>query len=162
MLVFVGPYLAGYLSEYVRKRGDSTSFFETADLARGGLIFPMLDNIRERPFTGIGFGLASNLSLMRIDRDPIMGLPIGASIEKGVLPIAVFEELGLLGFILVAAWTLMTLRKGVQSGLTPFIVLLTALCVNCGESTLFSPGGMGLFSLVLIGWAVTPQIRNAA
>jgi hypothetical protein len=65
----------------------------------------------------------------------------------------VLEEVGIIGFAAVAAWVLFLLRRSSASGISPFAVVLTTLFLNMGESTLFSAGGWGLLSLVLIGWA---------
>ncbi len=70
---------------------------EAYDLSRGSLIDEMWQNITEHPLAGIGFGIGSDPSEMEIERDPVFRLPIGAPIEKGVLPIAVVEELGIIG-----------------------------------------------------------------
>ena len=114
----------------------------------------MWENIQEKPFFGIGFGVASNIQEMNIKRDPLLGLPIGAAVEKGVLPLAVLEEVGLVGFSVVFAWLFSLLRRWGRGGVMSVSVGLTALLLNMGEATFFSPGGMGLLSLVLIGWVV--------
>ena len=113
---------------------------------------PMWENIEVDPFFGIGFGIASQADEMEVTRDPLLGLPTGAAVEKGVLPLAVWEEVGLIGSIGVIAWILMLLSRGARGGVTPLAVAITTLLLNLGESTLFSPGGLGLISLVLIGW----------
>ena len=112
----------------------------------------MVANIADDPLRGIGFGIASEPSLMVVERDPVMGLPLGAAIEKGIAPLAVLEELGLVGAVLVAAWIIWLLRRGAVGGLAPFAVCLTALALNMGENTLFSPGGQGMLPLILFGW----------
>ncbi|MDD3948975.1 MAG: hypothetical protein PHT43_05885, partial [Anaerolineaceae bacterium] len=101
----------------------------------------------------IGFGVTSNPSMMKVERDPILGLPVSAPAEKCVLPIAILEEVGVLGFLAVCLWISMIMRSGARGGVVPFSVSLTALLMNMGEATLFSPGGMGLLSLILLGWA---------
>lgn len=155
VLVFVGPALSDRLDDYFLKRSDSASLLEAADVSRGLLVFTMIANIEENPLTGIGFGLASDPSSMQVDRNPALGLPTGASVEKGVLPIAVLEELGIFGFLLVVAWLWLMVRRGARSGIAAFAVLATLLLTNLGEATLFSPGGMGLFPLILLAWAAT-------
>lgn len=154
-LMFVGTALSDRLGDYMLKRGGAVSLLEIADASRGAVVYPMIANIEKKPWTGIGFGIASDPSSMQVDRDPVLGLPTGASIEKGVLPFAVLEELGILGFLLVVAWLWPMARRGARSGIAAFAVLTTLLLTNLGESTLFSPGGMGLFLLILLAWAVT-------
>lgn len=142
--------IARFLSK--SNRSGTSDLFDAYEASRGFLIDAMLANIANDPLRGIGFGIASQPSMMIVERDPILGLPLGAAIEKGVAPLAVLEEVGLIGAFLVAVWILWLLRKGAVGGLAPFAVCLTALALNMGENTLFSPGGQGMLVLVLFGW----------
>ena len=108
---------------------------------------------------GIGFGLAADTSTMEVQRMPFLDLPTSASVEKGVMPLAVLEELGLPGFLAVAAWLVMLLRRSARGGLIATAVFCTAVLTNMGEAMLFSPGGMGLLVLVLMCWAATKQVQ---
>jgi len=155
VLVFVGPALSHRLGTYLQKRSDAVSLREVADVSRGLTVRTMMANFEENPQIGIGFGIASDPSTMKIDRDSVFGLPTSGTIEKGVLPIAVLEELGVFGFILVGAWLLLMVVHGARSGFAAFAVLASLLLMNLGESTLFSAGGMGLLPLILLAWAVT-------
>ena len=142
-------------------RAEATSLLAAYQGSRGGLIGEMWQNIKEKPFTGIGFGIASDVHEMNVQRDPLLGLPLGAPIEKGVLPVAVLEEVGLFGLGFVVAWLWSFLRYWIRGGVVPVSVGLTILLLNMGEATLFSPGGMGLLSLILIGWVVACGQRGA-
>lgn len=133
-------------------RAGTSNLLDAYDASRGFLIDAMVANILNDPFRGIGFGIASYPSAMIVKRDPILGLPLGAAIEKGLAPLAVLEEVGLFGAVFVAAWLFWLLRKGAVGGLAPFAVCLTALVLNMGENTLFSPGGQGLLVMILFGW----------
>lgn len=156
VLLFVGAALSSVLGDYLVKRGDTSgSLLDAAEASRGALVYTMIANFEASPLTGIGFGIASDYTTMVVERDPVLGLPTSASIEKGVLPIAVLEELGIFGAVLVAAWLWMVLRRGARSGVAAFAVLATIILTNLGEATLFSPSGMGLLPLVLLAWAVT-------
>jgi hypothetical protein len=154
-LVLGAPIVAERFEAYLSKRSGSTDLIEAADASRGALVDAMLENIEKHPLTGIGFGIASDPSAMKIDRDPLLGLPTGAAIEKGVLPFAVTEELGILGALLVLAWIWLLIRRGARSGVFALSVLAIVLLTNFGEATLFSPGGMGLLPLILLTWAAT-------
>lgn len=168
LLAVVGSLLAGgILSErigaYLTKRTDATNLLEAAEASRGGLVDLMVANIEKNPLTGIGFGIASDVDAMEVERDPILGLPTGAVIEKGVLPFAVMEELGVLGFVLVFSWIFLLARQGARSGMAALTVLIIVFLTNLGESTLFSPGGMGLLPLILLTWAISERrlpLRN--
>lgn len=150
----LAPAVGGMAQQFISKSGraEGASIFEIYEKSRGVLIYPMLENIKEHPLTGIGFGIASEPSSMIVLRDPVLGLPVGASIEKGVVPLAILEELGAFGAILVAIWVFLLLRGSARGGLAPFAVCLTVLLLNMGEATLFSPGGLGLLPMVLLGW----------
>lgn len=120
----------------------------------------MWSNITRQPWQGIGFGVASRPEDMHITRDPVLGLPVGASIEKGVMPLAVLEEVGIFGFLMVSTWLAFLLIGSVRSGFGSMAVLLTALALNLGEYTLFSIGGFGMLPMLLMGWAVSARARN--
>lgn len=141
---------------YISKSGRANvaSILDAYQSSRGGKMDEMLKNIQEKPLQGIGFGIPSDPYSLKITRDPFFGLPTGASVEKGVMPLAVLEELGLIGFGIVAMWIFMIMRFCILGGLTSSAVALTAMFLNLGEATFFSPGGFGLLSLVLIGWAI--------
>lgn len=154
-VIAASPLLGPRLEAYLAKRKDVTSVAEAYQASRGSKIEEMWANIREHPLRGIGFGVASDPFEMDVKRDPVLGLPTGASIEKGVAFLAAWEELGLLGLLAVLAWIWMLVRRAARGGMTPLAVALTALFMNFGEATLFSPSGMGMLSLVLLAWAAT-------
>lgn len=145
--------LWGLVQRYLGKGHSSDrSLLDLYDASRGALIDAMLYNISVDPWRGIGFGIASIPSLMTIDRDPVLGLPTGASVEKGIAPLAVLEEVGVLGFVLVMVWMAWLIRDAVRGGLATTALFATIVALNFGESTLFSVGGQGLLGIVLIGW----------
>jgi hypothetical protein len=158
-VVVAGPLLTGKLSSYLIKRSDATSLIAAADASRGALIEKMFLNIKNKPFTGIGFGIASEPANMEVERDPVFGLPLSALVEKGVMPVAVVEELGIFGALAVLGWMLVVLRRGARAGVQQFAVLITLVLVNFGESMFFSVGGMGMLLLILLAGAVTGEQR---
>lgn len=160
-VIVAGPILADKLSTYLFKRTDATSLLAAADASRGALVEKMFANIQKNPWTGIGFGIASEPASMVVERDPVLGLPLSALIEKGVMPVAVLEELGIFGAVAVLGWLLVVLRRGARSGVPQFAVLITLVLVNFGESMLFSVGGMGMLLLILLAGAVTGEQRMA-
>jgi hypothetical protein len=168
MYLVVGATVLGVLSagsiatdriqQYFEKRGDDfSSLGDAYQASRGGLIDAMTDNIELHPFTGIGFGIASEPENMVVEREPLFGLPTSAAIEKGVLPIAVVEELGVFGAAAVFIWLWMVVRRASRAGVTALALVLTTVLLNFGESTFFSTGGLGLLPLILLGWAVTAK-----
>jgi hypothetical protein len=152
------------LSVYFEKRAGVASPFEAYEAARGQFITDMLANIKERPWSGIGFGIASDASSMQIEREGRWGIPTGASVEKGVMPVAIVEEVGIPGAMLVALWLGVILHCAARRGFVASAVAWTALSTNLGEATLFSPGGLGMLMLIAVTWAsarapATPNSR---
>lgn len=153
--LLAGPMLADQIDHFLSKSGRSqaSDLIDAYQNSRGRKMDEMWDNIKITSWQGSGFGIASVPAEMDIGRDPILNLPVSASVEKGVLPLAVLEEVGIIGFVVVAAWIWTLLRRSSTGGIVPVTVAFTALLLNMGEATLFSPGGVGLLSLVLLGWA---------
>ncbi|WP_139150912.1 hypothetical protein [Halofilum ochraceum] len=160
-MLAVGPALMDRIESYLAKGTSSDTVVEAYYKSRGDLIVEMWGNIKTDPFRGIGFGVASNSSEMKVQRDPLFGLPVAAPIEKGVMPVAVLEELGAPGLLVVAAWVVVLLRRSGRENVAGLAVTLTALLVNMGEYVLFSTGGMGLLLIILIAWAASaPRARR--
>lgn len=157
VVIAAGPFLGQRVGTYLAKRSGTSNVVEAYDRSRGAKVDQMWDNIREHPLRGIGFGVASDPLEMEVKRDPVLGLPTGASIEKGVVYLAVWEELGLLGLLAVLVWLWLLVRRAARGGMTPLAVCLTVLFMNFGEATLFSPSGMGMLSLILLAWASTSR-----
>jgi len=153
------PYVGKEARSFIAKSGDNeASLGDLAMRSRGRLIEQMLANIQERPLLGVGFGVSSDPEDWHIIvRDPVLGLPTMAPVEKGVMPIAIMEELGAPGFVLAMGWVLALIGQAAKGGLVPLAVCCTALATNLAEATLFSPGGMGLLILVLVTWAATER-----
>lgn len=151
--------LSGRMDAFLSKRTDSVSVLEAYDASRGGLVDAMWENIQENPFFGIGFGIGSTPAQMVVIRDPVFGLPVSAIIEKGVLPIAVLEEIGVFLSLLMAAWFFAVVKRSSKGGVASLAVCLTALLLNMGDSMFFSASGMGMILMVLVMWAVTYDRR---
>ncbi len=150
-----GSALTDRIGSYVDKWGGGGGFMQSYDSSRGRLINEMLNNISMKPLTGIGFGIASHPNTMIVNRDSFFGLPSGAPVEKGVLPFQVVEETGVFGAIAVILWMSIAIKRASRGTVTTLSMSLTVLLLNLGESTFFSPGGMGLLPLILFTWAVT-------
>ena len=128
--------------------------------SRGILVSPMVDNIIKQPM-GIGFGVSSCPECMNVVVDPVFGIPISAPIEKGTLPIALMEEVGFFGLLLFCIWVLTIFRIALVNRKLLLPVFFTILLINLGESMLFSPGGFGMFILIMLGWiCASPKSKN--
>ena len=148
----VAAFLDGFGAAGRARSGAQPSALDHYLIARGREIGAMLDNIRDDPWTGIGFGVASTPERFLVERG-WLGIPVSAPVEKGVLPLALLEELGVIGLAAAAAWVACLVRRAARRGAAPLAVCLTILFMNLGESVLMSPGGAGLLCLVLLGWA---------
>lgn len=155
-VVLAGSALMVPVTDYLSKGSGLGSISDAYEGSRGTLIEQMWANIEEQPFQGIGFGIASDPNEMLVERDGVFGFPISASIEKGVMPIAVLEEVGIFGLIATALWLWVLTRHAARGGgMEVLAVAFTLLLLNAGENMLFSPNGFGLLVLVLLGWTVT-------
>lgn len=145
--------LAGFIGKYTY----SFNVVEAYIQSRSGQIEEMWSNIQRNPLAGIGFGIASRPFEMGIATT--FGVPVSAAIEKGVTPVAVWEELGLSGLLLFAMWTAAFIWKSAHCDAQRIALFFCILLLNLGEGTLFSPGGVGLIQIGLLGWIVSGTPR---
>jgi hypothetical protein len=143
------------MSGFITKTNEVSvgSIINAYKISRGVLYIPMIDNILESPLKGIGFGLASDLTNMDIKY--FKGIPVSAPIEKGILPLAILEEVGVFGFIFFMIWILILIRLAINNSFRTLIVLLTILLFNLGEAGLFSANGYGMLYLIVITSIIT-------
>lgn len=160
--IVLAPRVISTAEHFLTKsdRAEISGLLDAYSNSRGILISPMLENITEHSLTGIGFGIASKPQEMEIQRDPLLGLPIGAAVEKGVMPIMILEELGIVGFSVIFLWISAIVYRSSFGGLEPFSVCIAILILNLGEASLFSPGGMGLLTMILLGWSVSHPSKH--
>jgi hypothetical protein len=153
-IVFSPQLLDMYLT-FISKGDRAAEVWAIGDAyqtSRGFILEDMLDNIAMNPWLGIGFGVPSHPVFMQIEVDPLFGLPIGAPIEKGSFVFAIVEELGIFGGVIAFGWVLMVIGKSSRQGIVPLAVCMTYFVSNFGEYTIFSPSGLGMIGLVLLGW----------
>ena len=155
LIIILSPFIFDLISIFMTKTNQSTvdNIMDAFIKSREVLYIPMIDNILESPLRGIGFGLASDLTNMDIKY--FRSIPVSAPIEKGVLPLAILEEVGVFGFIFIIIWILLLVRYSIANGFSDTIVLLTILLFNLGEAGLFSPNGYGMLYLVILALATT-------
>tara|TARA_B100000035_G_scaffold313188_1_gene326346 strand:+ start:16218 stop:17606 length:1389 start_codon:yes stop_codon:yes gene_type:complete len=151
-LFLVDYFTFNFIKYFITKSGkvEVDNIFEAYQLSRGPLYEPMFNNIKENIFTGLGFGIASDPQIMRIKYDPIFNLPISAPVEKGLVPLMVFEETGIIGFAIFSYWILTLIIRAKNNGITSMLLVICIILLNMSEGTLFSPGGMGMLNLILI------------
>lgn len=159
LLFAAGPIYrsaARFIVKYGAEEEFSTTTLEKSAEARVKKIDRMLANVRRRPLEGIGFGVASDPTDFGLfARDPILGLPLMATVEKGFMPVMMIEELGVPLGSLALLWLVALGVWSGRGGLLPLAVFATAICSNFGEAAFFSSGGNGLLLILLACWAVT-------
>ncbi len=148
------------VDDYVSKNREVSSIFEAYESSRGVLMDSMLDGFFEKPWTGHGFGLPTSSRTMSVEYDSATGLPSAAAVEKGVLPLAILEDLGIFGFAAVALWFWSGLRRAYWAGMESLVLFLTIWSINLGEANLFSPGGMGLLLIVTLTSASSYPLKS--
>jgi hypothetical protein len=157
-LVFYAQEVSQILLNYIEKGGRDGDINGLADAymeSRGFLVARMVANILENPWFGIGFGVDSaHPDQFEVIRDPVFGLPLSAPVEKGVLPLVVIEELGVLLGIIIFVWLFLIAEKSRKLGFHSLVLVFTIYLVNMGEAMMFSPGGMGLLVMIFISYVI--------
>lgn len=164
LMIVAGRELSGGLKKFLVKYGEQgdVSIFEKGMSTRQTQIDLMSDNISHYPLTGIGFGVGSIPELRaNIVRDSVLGLPLMATVEKGVLPIVILEEFGIPLGVVVYLWLGVLMLCATRGGIVPLTIFMTSMLTNLAESAFFAPGGAGLLTIVLAGWAATEPAGGA-
>lgn len=135
--------------QFVRKNSGTEQATAAYDVSRGWIIRDMMDNIQQRPAQGIGLGIQSSTHLIEIEIDEATGLPISAPVEKGVMWIAIFEELGLILGTLIFGWVLWGTARSLNQGAAVATASIAYFFSNFAEATFFSPGALGMLGLII-------------
>jgi len=154
-VLVASPWIAESAWQFVTKGSKAESTVEAAFKSRGGKIEDMMLNIEQYPAWGTGFGVLAGEDYFALARDPIFGLPVMATVEKGVLPLAIIEETGIVGALFTYPWIFLLITRSIRGGLVAGTVCAAVLITNVAEANLFSPGGQGLFQLICVTWAAT-------
>jgi len=125
--------------------GGTMSFYAVFE-SRMPLIESSWRIFLQQPFTGIGFG--TSLDPQFVANATLFSAPT----EKGFLPTALLEEVGIIGALSFAVFLIAffvhywKIRNIIALGMMACLLLL-----NLGEMMFFALGGMGLYSWSLIG-----------
>lgn len=147
------------LNSFLFKGSDAEGLQEAAVNSRGFLVERMFNNIENNPLVGIGFGIPSEYFYTKIELDPFFGIPISVLSEKGILFIAIFEELGLLLGAVVLVWFLYLIFVSAKYYFHGLLLILCILLTNLGEYMFFSVGGMGMLLLVFFTYALQKNTK---
>ena len=144
------------ISQWLRKvedvDEDRRSLSEAVTSSRQGLMEESMRDFKRNPMFGSGFQVAE-YTAEQVARSG-SGLVISAPIEKGVLPIMVLGETGVVGAIVFAIFLISFYTTSCNRRLYVTAALFTVLlATNMGEATFFSPGGSGglLWTISIIG-----------
>lgn len=153
ILALVAEVKRGSISRLVRKTGDvsedSRSLLQAITNSRQGKIAECLHDYHQNPLWGTGFQVTEELITMyQQGRISIFS----ASIEKGLLPLMILGETGIVGTAAFLFFLFMFYHDATEKGYTATITLFSGLLVsNMAEATFFSPGGGGgLFWMVSV------------
>lgn len=144
------------ISLWLRKvddvEGDSRSLSEAVTSSRQGLIDESMRDFRRNPLFGSGFQVAEYTADLVAQSGA--SFIISAPIEKGVLPVMVLGETGVIGAIVFAIFLISFYTTSSRRRLYVTAALFTVfLATNMGEATFFSPGGAGglLWTVSIVG-----------
>lgn len=149
------------ISGFVFKDANAEGLSGAYETSRGFIVDQAIANFQSNPLTGIGFGISNSFThAFNVQIDPLTGLPVGAATEKANLILAVIEETGVIGTIMFAPFIVSLVRRIAR---TPDLSLawcaMAALCTNVSEMTFYSFGGIGLYTWLIMGWALAEQAR---
>lgn len=149
---------ADLLVKFILKRTPESGLMDSFGESRGQLIEKSLNNFFQYPLTGIGLGINSDFHFYNTQISGAFDIPFSAPTEKGFMPSAVLEELGIFGgFITLSYLTIISLKNPFNHSNNYAWLFFASLCMNLGEFVFFSFGGLGLFQWLLIAFCCTPE-----
>lgn len=131
--------------------GDTRKLGTALTESRMGLAELSMDEFKRNPFLGMGFQVNFETQQLFGNRP---GLVLSAPIEKGLLPLMILGEGGVVGviafLIFLSIFYSNCARKKYIATITMFT---TFLATNIGEATFFSPGGAGgiMWMMCMVG-----------
>ena len=144
-LVVVAEMKDNAISRWVRKtegvKADQRSLSEAFTASRQGLVDMCMDDFYRNPLFGMGFQVAEYTAQSAAMND---GLILSSPIEKGVIPIMILGETGIVGVVVFAIFLLSFYLGCTKRHLYLSVMMMAVLLsLNLGEATFFSPGGLG-------------------
>ncbi len=144
-LAVMGEVRGGMISKWLRKTEDvavdQRSLREAVTGSRQGKIAECLDDFRKNTLWGKGFQV-DRTTQARYDSGAVS--LFSASIEKGLLPLMVLGETGLIGTVAFVTFLVVFFVSCHQRHYTATLALFTVyLSTNMAEATFFSPAGGG-------------------
>lgn len=145
VVVVIAQLSTGAMSRWMRKTNDAgaddRSLVDALTSSRLGLLEQSLYEFRRNPLFGSGFQVAEyTRDLVAVNKGFILSAPI----EKGIAPVMVLGETGIVGegcFIIFLVTFCGTCVR--RKYIVTFSLFIVMLATNMGEATIFSPGGVG-------------------
>jgi len=157
IVLMVSPDLSKGIKGFALK-GGNTNIEESFYSSRGDEIENQWANFLKKPLTGNGFGVYPS-GYFPSGIVTVYGIPISATVEKGFLPTAILEEIGVIGTLFFIWFLISLIRRVIKNSDARWVSLFFAcLFVNVGEAVLFSVGGIGLYFWLLIGLAIGTSV----
>jgi hypothetical protein len=152
------PAIQNSIYNFIFKR--SSSNIDQALSSRAGGISSQWKYFLDSPLAGNGFGVYAWGGVPE-GVTFFMGIPISAPVEKGFLPTAILEEVGIIGtfFFIYFLYRLFKLASS-SNDLRLIGIFLSSVYINIGEMVFFSVGGLGIFYWTLIGLAISGKKKN--
>ncbi|HEV2080940.1 MAG TPA: O-antigen ligase family protein [Brevundimonas sp.] len=162
LVVWKAPEMVAAVQEFLLKGSGADAVTGAAAASRGFIADQQILNFQSSPIFGIGFGVSNSAThALNVVIDPVTGLPVGAATEKANLVLAVLEETGIVGALAFLPFFLaLILRLARTESLAVAWAALAALGTNVSEMTFFSMGGIGLYTWLIMGWALS-EARKA-
>jgi hypothetical protein len=146
-----GRKLSKAVVSFAAKTGQEAESvtFEGAVSSRKSVVEMSYENFKQSPLTGIGFQVSTAEHFVR------MASLFYAPIEKGFLPTALLEEVGIVGTLVFCALIAIWLWHLIAARNAPGVVLFIAfLLMNCGEVSFFAIAGHGAYEWSIIFGAI--------
>lgn len=147
VFIIAKPGVFLQLEAFLRKTSDvqtmdtGSSLTESLTKSRMGLVEMGIYNFKQSPWIGNGFQVSEEMQALD---GGSTGLILTAPIEKGVLPVMVLEEGGIIGAFIFLAFIISVYAKFMRLRFTCFLsTFSTFLMLNSGEATFFSTSGTG-------------------
>jgi hypothetical protein len=155
--IWHGSSIAQAIQAFTFKQASSGELLGAFEASRGFIADQQIRNFQDNPIGGIGFGVSnSNSHGFEVVLDSTTGLPVGAATEKANLFLAVLEETGVIGALAFAPFFfLLVQRLARTASLAVAWAGLAALATNLSEVTFFSLGGIGLYTWLVLAWALS-------
>jgi O-antigen ligase len=164
----IGEVRSGTVSRWLRKTeqvaDDERTLSDALTSSRRLLVEECMRDFRKNPMWGMGF----QVDAATAEKTKGRGLLVfSAAIEKGVLPVMILGETGIIGsgifLVFLVTFFSVCVRRRYKATAALFCVFLAS---NMGEATFFSPSGVGgLLWVILVagGFMIDMEacVRNA-